>query len=410
MMQNPFVQLCDGLAAFPPDKSIPVHGIDRPCVLPCVHRNHKAGDRCTPKCMHVHSGKLSCANPCVFISCGEPGSAYCQYTYCVGSGKLHECEFAKSNDERACPLAVPCPQFGVVWCPVSGLTKPLDVRVTKEEDFSGRSIDNKFVSAPCKVAPVPVPRARRSAPKNPHVSSILRHVSAVGATAAFNERSTHDENYTRRSEELRTARELARRPIVELSREMIMFLATGEHRSGADATAAEDMAKAAVEQCKGGVDLLQLATWLMAADERYRILEVAQVGPGAPGVPERDVDRDLVLGVAREIAMAYEVLHPYIGSVTPRAFVLAYLQYRSQGIRAVSRSGRWLVEPMPRLRSILPSPDYIMRTLSTWSGGKIVPRDVTTALRVLPQAMNTAASKKDWPLTRSSRPRSHQTW
>ncbi len=398
MMHTPFEQLCIGLSAVPPDKTIPVHSPDKPCVLPCVHKNHAPGEKCTPKCMHVHSGKLPCVNPCVFVQCSEPGSAYCQYTYCVGSGKLHECEFSKSSDERACPLAVPCPQFGVVWCPVSGLTKPLDVRVTKDEDYSGRSIDNRFVSAPCKMAPVAVPRARRSAPKYPHMSSILRHVSAVSAPAAATERVTHDENYARQSEELRAARELARRPIVELSKEMITFLATGEHRGGADLTAAEDMVKAAVVQCRNGADLLQLATWLIAADERYRILEVTQIGPGAPEVPERVVDRDLVLAVAREIGMAYEVLHPYIGSVTSRAFVLAYIQYRSQGIRAVSRSGKWLVEPMPRLRAILPSSDYLMRTLSTWSGGKIVPRDVTTALRVLPQAMNSAAEKKDWPL------------
>jgi hypothetical protein len=114
--------------------------------------------------------------------------------------------------------------------------------------------------------------------------------------------------------------------------------------------------------------------------------------------PRRVPKHERVAAIVAEIASAFATLSLYTGSVSVNAFTLAYIQYRTTGIMYGGRRTDWLLEPMRSLAEIFPSEEYTMRALSTWRGRRIVSRDITTALRVLPKAMHAAVGDNRWPI------------
>jgi hypothetical protein len=191
--------------------------------------------------------------------------------------------------------------------------------------------------------------------------------------------------------EIRTEREKIMRPITAAVQSVVEFLVHGVDRQGADTSAVTDMERGAAAFAATGADFLSVVSWIISADARYRVLgTVPLFDPEHAPFPRRVPKHERVAAIVAEIASAFATLSLYTGSVSVNAFTLAYMYG--------GRRTDWLLEPMRSLAEIFPSEEYTMRALSTWRGRRIVSRDITTALRVLPKAMHAAVGDNRWPI------------
>ncbi len=317
----------------------------------------------------------------------------------MGSGVLHECGFATSVSMKACPLAIDYPAKCVRWCPVSNLTKTMDMDMVRNEDFDGRSLDRNFVLAKPLPAPVTVPRAARNARAKITEIAAISSISVAPLTDAMRKVDAYNDAADVYKAEIRSQREKIMEPVLATVRSVVEFLVSGPDRSGSDTSAVRDMEKAVRACAAAGADFVSLVTWMIGEDSRYRVLGLVSLfDPEEPKFPPRRPDPTGVEAVIKEVSEAYATLSLYTGSVSIHAFTLAYLQFRTTGIWHGGKRADWLLQPMPSLAELIPSEEYTMRTLSTWTGKKLVSRDVTTAMRVLPKAMRVAAENKQWPM------------